>query len=114
MSCTTLTFLINDSRHAPDFWSRILKELPVKLHEENNKMKSRRSFLKNALIAGAAAGIFSPFRNSKKNNSEKIKLLTPDGKLVEIEKSAIKKEIVSTRATDNEVLEWMNSKNKKS
>ena len=77
-------------------------------------MSSRRNFLKNALIAGAAAGIFSPFRNSKKKNTDKIKLLTPDGRLVEIEKSAIKKEIISARATDNEVLEWMNSKNKKS
>jgi len=82
--------------------------------EENNKMKSRRNFLKTALIAGAAAGLFSPLRNSKKKPSEKVKMLTPDGRLVEIEKSAIKKEIISTRATDNEVLEWMNSKNKKS
>ena len=77
-------------------------------------MNSRRNFLKNALIAGAVTGLFSPFRKSKKNSTEKIKLLTPDGRLVEIDKSAIKKEIISTRATDNEVLEWMNSKNRKS
>ena len=82
--------------------------------QNKTKKNSRRNFLKTALIAGAAAGLVSPFKNSKKNSSEKIKMLTPDGKLVEINKSAIKKEIISTRATDNEVLEWMNSKNKKS
>ena len=75
---------------------------------------SRRNFLKTSLIAGAVFGLFPPFKNSSRKTSKKIKLLTPDGRLVEIDKSAIKNHIISTRATDQEVLEWMKSQPKKS
>ncbi|OFY84943.1 MAG: hypothetical protein A3F72_18345 [Bacteroidetes bacterium RIFCSPLOWO2_12_FULL_35_15] len=73
--------------------------------------KKRRDFLTIILAAGASLGLLSSFKKSSKNkNPEKIKMLTADGKLVEIDKSMIEKEITTSRASNKEVLEWMNSK----
>ena len=113
-----MTFIIHasDSAHTPrilDF-GFLTPNFSKFFKEKTNRMKSRRNFLKTTLLAGIATGLFSPFKSSKRKSSEKIKMLTPDGKLVEIDKSVIEKEIISTRATDNEVLEWMKSTAKKS
>ena len=76
--------------------------------EKGNK---RRGFLKILLAAGASIGLLSSFKKSSTNkNTEKIKMLTPDGKLVEVDKSMIEKEITTNRASNKEVLEWINSK----
>ena len=72
--------------------------------------KGRRNFLK---VLAAATGIgFIPLisRKSGEDPSEKIKMLTADGKLVEVKKSKVEREITSTRATDQQVLDWMKSK----
>lgn len=65
----------------------------------NNKQpenKSRRSFLSGLL-------------NSKK---EKVKMLTADGKLVEIDKDVL--EAASKQKVSNkEILQWMNNPSKK-
>lgn len=72
--------------------------------------KKRRDFITIILAAGASIGLLSSFNKSSKNkNTEKIKMLTTDGKLVEIDKSMIEKEITTSRASNKEVLEWMNS-----
>ncbi len=80
----------------------------------NNKEKNnRRSFLKIILSAGSAIGLLSPGKsNTKSRSSDKVKMLTADGKLVEIEKSVLDKKVRSKRATNEEVFEWMNSKHK--
>ncbi|MFI5134830.1 MAG: hypothetical protein ACHQD9_03150 [Chitinophagales bacterium] len=72
--------------------------------------ESRRRFLKTMLAAGAGIGFLSSISGTrKKNQDEKIKMLTADGRLVEVDRSQIKREITSGRATNEEVLEWMNS-----
>jgi hypothetical protein len=65
----------------------------------NNKQPdntSRRSF-------------FTSFLNSKK---EKVKMLTPDGKLVEVDKAVL--DAASKQKVNNtEILQWMNNPSKK-
>ena len=65
----------------------------------NNKQpdnKSRRSF-------------FSSFVKSKK---EKVKMLTADGKLIEVDKAVF--DAASKQKVDNkEILQWMNNPSKK-
>ena len=43
---------------------------------------------------------------------EKIKMLTPDGKLVEVNKSVMEKNAGVRKATDKEVFDWMDPKHK--
>lgn len=76
-----------------------------------NIENKRRNFLKIAVFAGATISFLSSFKGkSKPKIVEKIKMLTPDGKLVEIDKSLIEKEITTSRVSNKEMLEWMNSK----
>ena len=59
--------------------------------KEEKKQNSRRDFLKTGLIAGAGAlagGSLLSACNSE-NSGEKVKLLTTDGKLVDVDKSQI-------------------------
>ena len=65
-------------------------------NNKNETNKSRRSF-------------FSGLLNPKK---EKVKMLTADGKLVEVDKSVIDKLAASKTASDKEVFEWMDKKHK--
>lgn len=65
----------------------------MKKANQNKKNKtSRRNFLKGSLVASAGTalgvGLLSSCSNDK--SGEKVKLLTPDGKLVEVDKSQIK------------------------
>ena len=79
--------------------------------ETDDKNKGRRNFLKSGFTFAAGFGLLSLFGRKAKAEStgEKIKLLTPDGKLVEIDKTHIEKES-KERASNTEVLNWMNKK----
>jgi hypothetical protein len=75
------------------------------------KDNPRRSFLKSAVAFGAGIGLFSLFgKKAKAQTSEKVKMLTPDGKLVEIDRSQIEKEVTPGRASNKEVMDWMKPK----
>jgi hypothetical protein len=45
-------------------------------------------------------------------NGSKIKMLTADGRLVEIDKSVFEKKAGLQKASDKEVYEWMSDKHK--
>jgi len=60
----------------------------MSLKEKNN----RRNFLKSILTVGSAIGFISPVnKKNKQESNDKIKMLTADGKLVEVDKSVIEK-----------------------
>lgn len=70
---------------------------------------SKRNFLKVALAATAAltAGIFLPKKLLKANPENKIKLLTADGKLIEVDQSKINFKSGKTKVSDKEIKNWM-------
>jgi len=63
--------------------------------------QSRRGFL-NAL-----------FNSGKKQHTEMVKMLTPDGKLVEVPRSAVDAAASKTKASNQEILSWMKNPSKK-
>jgi hypothetical protein len=79
------------------------------MQTEDNK-KQRRNFLKSLFTLGAGAGLLAVTGvKSKAEGTEKVKMLTPDGKLVEIDRSQIENESPE-RASNHEVMKWMDKK----
>jgi hypothetical protein len=76
----------------------------------------RRSFVKSILTGATAAGIIAPLTTSAKphkpKTGNKVKMLTSDGKLVEVDESVIKKAAGSRKATTEEIFKWMDAKHK--
>ncbi|MEO8148915.1 MAG: hypothetical protein ABI723_14815 [Bacteroidia bacterium] len=69
--------------------------------------------MKNVLGFGAVFGLTSVVKGSSKvEQKEKIKMLTPDGRLIEIDQSQIENEVTVKRASNEEVLKWMKSQQK--
>ena len=77
------------------------------------KKSDRRSFINTILVAGATTGLVIPVvSNPVSKSGSKVKMLTADGKLVEVDKSVIEKLGESKKASDKEVFEWMDEKHK--
>ena len=73
---------------------------------------NRRKFLKIFLAVSAGVGFFSQLKaRPKAAKGEKVKMLTPDGRIVEIEKSCLKRTAPVAPATNKEVMEWMQTNN---
>lgn len=68
---------------------------------------SRRNFLKKGLLA-AAAVTAAPLA-AQAGEGEKVKMLTPDGKLVEVDKSVVAK-AAKKKVTNQEILDWRTNK----
>jgi len=76
------------------------------------KKYNRRIFISSVITAGTAAVITPLIPDLKPKSGDKIKMLTPDGKLVEVDRSVIEKAAGSKKATGKEVFEWMDPKHK--
>lgn len=75
--------------------------------------KQRRNFLKVALATIGIAGLAGIYQKKSRDispnkESKKIKMLTPDGKLVEIDESVYSQiSSAQKKASNKEVQEWM-------
>ena len=79
----------------------------------SKKKRDRRNFISSILTGGTAVGSINPVSaNPKSTNGSKIKMLTADGRLVEIDKSVFEKKAGLQKASDKEVYEWMSDKHK--
>ncbi|HEX2684914.1 MAG TPA: hypothetical protein VHL77_13305 [Ferruginibacter sp.] len=65
--------------------------------------RSRRWFL--SLFTGAD-------KNTSNTESEKVKMLTADGKLVEIDKSVLEAATRNQKSTNKEIYDWMENPSK--
>ena len=75
---------------------------------------SRRKFLSLGLLGGAV--LIAPdttAQESDKKDGETIKMLTPDGKLVEVSKTVIAQTKSRQKASNADILKWMKTANKK-
>jgi len=78
------------------------------------KTHTRRRFINAILATGAVTGLITQVdANPKPAGGNKIKMLTADGKLVEVDQSVLEKITGSKKASDKEVFEWMDQKHKK-
>lgn len=79
------------------------------MDKKTNDNIERRSFLRTLFALGAGVSILTPnFGKSSGTKVEKTKFLTPDGRLVEIANNKIEREVISDRASNEDVLKWMN------
>jgi hypothetical protein len=81
--------------------------------KEKENGKSRRNFLKATLVTMASMGLVKFLqKTSQTQEIKKIKMLTPDGKLVEVEESLISNKLADRqRASNKEVQNWMKTPN---
>lgn len=77
----------------------------MKKDKKETPANSRRKFINKGFFmsAGIATGL-QPILEKKK---EKIKMLTPDGKVVEVDPSVITRQNKGTK--NKEILEWMDN-----
>ncbi|MEP6795916.1 MAG: hypothetical protein ABJB16_16430 [Saprospiraceae bacterium] len=74
----------------------------------NNNNPSRRKFLSLGLLAGAGLITTSASAQSLSESGETVKMLTQDGKLVEVDKALIVKSSSKKQASKKDVLGWIN------
>lgn len=78
---------------------------------DNNNNPSRRRFLSLSLLAGAGMIAGKADAQSAIETGEKVKMLTPDGKLVEVDKGALAK-ATKKSASKKDVLRWIHPEKK--
>jgi hypothetical protein len=100
---------VNDrSTEAPLFTAvtfHPLKKTNTSIMEESSKPSSRKKFL---LLTGAAflsASVLRMFTRKKKEKEPTVKLLTQDGKLVEIDRSRLP--TAGKKISDKELQQWI-------
>ena len=69
-----------------------------------SRNNSRRDFLKKGVLA-AAIGSVLPLAATAKDNRKTVKMLTPEGTLVEVSEDVIAK-ANKKRVTNKDILEW--------
>ena len=77
----------------------------------NSNTPSRRRFLSLGLIASAGLIAGKTNAQSMSETGEKVKMLTPDGKLVEVDKGALSN-AVKKPASKKDVLRWIHPEKK--
>ncbi|HQQ93833.1 MAG TPA: hypothetical protein PLQ93_04725 [Bacteroidia bacterium] len=88
--------------------------------KQENRHSGRRGFLKLGLLAAGLTAVGSGMNNVLTEASEnetgdagtKVKMLTPDGKLVEIDKALFEKLSTGQKAGKSEIYQWMNNPSK--
>ena len=74
----------------------------------NLKPSTRNQFLRFGILAMVASPFLKIFKKKKDDASEKIKMLTQDGRLVEIDKKHLSS--VKNKISDNELIQWIKNK----
>ena len=74
-----------------------------------NQKKNRRGFLRLLATAGAGIGLIPAVKaQALLEQKEKVRMLTADGKIVEVEQSAVKP-AAAAPASNQDVMNWMKS-----
>ncbi len=67
---------------------------------------SRRKFFSLALLGGASLIASEATAQTTPESGEKVKMLTPDGKLVEVDKSVLEQSTTHKKASNQDILNW--------
>lgn len=73
----------------------------------NNKIHSRRKFMALGLLAGAGMVTGDAMAKTVTESGEKVKMLTRDGKLVEVDKTLLPQLSHKKHASKRDVLRWI-------
>ncbi len=75
------------------------------------KNNSRRKFLSMALTGSAALASGKVAAQQNTDDNEKIKMLTPDGQLVEVDKSVFDQISNRKQVSNKDIFNWAKGKN---
>ena len=73
--------------------------------QESKKIQSRKKFLLWSAVALSSVSVLKFFKAPKNKNSETVKMLTQDGRLVEVNISAIPSK--KKKITNKELQNWI-------
>ncbi|MEQ8302434.1 MAG: hypothetical protein RIB47_03500 [Cyclobacteriaceae bacterium] len=76
---------------------------------EERKNNNRRGFIKKVLGALATSAMAMPALASTNKSGKTVKMLTSEGKLVEIDESVLSK-LKKQKAENKDILNWVNPK----
>ncbi len=76
--------------------------------ENDNKLQSRKKFIGLSISAAALLTTFKFFIPKKKKKSSTVKMLTQDGKLVEVDIAALPSK--KKKITNKEMQNWIKNK----
>jgi hypothetical protein len=76
--------------------------------DNDNKLQTRKRFIGFTITAAGLLTAFRFFIPEKKKKPETVKMLTQDGKLVEVDIGAIPSQ--KKKITNNELQNWINKK----
>jgi hypothetical protein len=84
----------------------------MKKTSDSNSNSNRRKFLTLGLLGGA--GLISQKASAMlpKEEEEKVSMLTPDGKLVEVSKRVLDQIEDRKKAANQDILDWTTAENK--
>jgi hypothetical protein len=75
---------------------------------------NRRRFIKSVLAAGATIGVGAPLLHQlQSQDTSQVTMMTPDGKLVLVNRSVLDQNATVKKASEKEVFDWMNKEHKK-
>jgi len=77
------------------------------MSDTTNKNHSRRKFLSISLLAGAGMVTGKAAAQPVTESGETVKLLTQDGKLVEVDKALLPQSSTNNQASKKDVLTWI-------
>jgi hypothetical protein len=77
------------------------------MSDKVNKNHSRRKFLSLGFLAGAGLIAGDASAQPLKESGQKVKMLTQDGKLVEVDKALVEKVSSKKAASKKDVLTWI-------
>ncbi|MEZ4935068.1 MAG: twin-arginine translocation signal domain-containing protein [Saprospiraceae bacterium] len=80
------------------------------MSKSNNN--SRRKFLSLALTGGAALATGKVAAQQPIDTGEKVKMLTPDGQLVEVDKSVLEQVSDRKKINNKDIFKWANPNDK--
>jgi regulator of protease activity HflC (stomatin/prohibitin superfamily) len=80
------------------------------MSDSNNN--SRRKFLSLALTGGAALAAGKVAAQEPVETGEKVKMLTPDGQLVEVDKSVFEQVSDRKKINNKDIFKWANPNDK--
>ncbi len=87
----------------------IILQFNFKIMQEPQKFQSRKKFLLWSAATLSSVSVLKFFKISKKENTETVKMLTQDGKLVEVNITAIPSK--KKKITNKELQNWIKKDN---
>lgn len=78
------------------------------MSNSKNDKSSRRKFLSLGFLGGASLLAGKADAKTPIESGEKVRMLTPDGQLVEVDKSVLEAMSKGHKATNESILDWTN------